>query len=69
MFSAESEEPTALQDIYIGLPQESLLSAFPGSQEIKRIELPDYLATWIAREDGFRQSFPDMAAKQRTKYG
>jgi hypothetical protein len=33
MFYAESEE-RATQDIYIGLPQYSLLSSFPGFQEI-----------------------------------
>jgi hypothetical protein len=69
MFSSESEGKPTAQDIYIGLPEESLLSGLPGFKEIQRDELPDFMATLIAREDGFKERFPDIAAKRRTKYG
>jgi hypothetical protein len=69
MFLAKSEEKPAVDDVYIGLPEATLLSSFPGFAEIQQSELPDYLSTLILREDGFRERFPDIAAKRRIRYG
>jgi hypothetical protein len=68
MFSAEAADRIN-QDIYIGLPVAPMLAAFPGFELIDRSALPDFMATLIVREDGFRERFPDIAAKRRTKYG
>src|ERR1700683_606106 len=68
MFSAEAADQIN-QDIYIGLPSTPLLAVFPGFEQIDRGDLPDYMVTLIVREDGFRECFPDIAAKRRTKYG
>lgn len=68
MFSAETGD-VSQQDIYIGLPDAKMLSAFPGFEPVEPASLPDFLATLVVREDGFRERFPDIAAKRRTKYG
>ena len=68
MFSAEAADHIN-QDIYIGLPSAPLLAAFPGFEVIERGSLPDFMTTLIVREDGFRERFPDIAAKRRTRYG
>jgi hypothetical protein len=68
MLSIDVEGRPTAQDIYIGLPQASLLSAFRGFEEVDRSAIPDFVSTLIAREDGFRALFPDIAAKRRTRY-
>jgi hypothetical protein len=69
MFSVNNEEEPICQDIYIGLPDHHMLAAFPGFEPIERSNLPDFLVTLIAREDGFRDFFPDIAAKRRARHG
>ena len=65
MFIARAEQPL-LEDVYIGLPDEELLQAeFPGFILIDRSELPDDLSTLVAREDGFKELYPDIYAKRR----
>jgi hypothetical protein len=56
-------------DVYIGLPNAKLLSAFVGFIEVARDSLPDYLSTIYAREDGFEEQFPDIYKKRRTRFG
>jgi hypothetical protein len=68
MFSAESDDPMQ-QDIYIGLPSATMLSAFPGFTQVDRASLPDFLATLVVREDEFEQLFPDIAKKRRARRG
>lgn len=68
MFSTDSDD-LGKQTIYIGLLEGATLDMFPGFEEIERWQLPDYMATLIAREDGFKERFPDIAAKRRTKLG
>ena len=63
MFSAKTDDPMQ-QDIYIGLPSATLLSAFPGFQQVDRFNLPDYLATLVVREEKFEQLFPDIFKKR-----
>ena len=67
MFSAETDE-IMQQDIYIGLPDSVPLSAFPGFEKVDRESLPDFLATLVVREDEFRERFPDIAQKRRTRF-
>jgi hypothetical protein len=68
MFSVDSVERLK-QDIFIGLPDSVPLSLFPEFTRIDRADLPDYLATLVAREDGFAERFPDIAAKRRVRFG
>jgi hypothetical protein len=68
MLSTDSENGILQQDIYIGLPDALLLKAFPGFEEINREALPDYMATLVAREDGFEERFPDIYGKRRSKF-
>lgn len=63
MFSIDSED-RGDQDIYIGLPNTIPLSGFPGFEQIKREDLPEYMSTLVVREDGFKEAFPDIAAKR-----
>jgi hypothetical protein len=53
--------------IYIGLPDASLLSAFPGFEKVERQSLPDFLVTLVVREDGFEERFPDISKKRRSR--
>lgn len=69
MFSAKPEEGSPVEDIYIALPEDGLLSRLDGFKEIERSELPDFLTTLIVREDGFSERFPDIAAKRRRRSG
>ena|ERR1700730_6443130 len=52
------------EDVYLGLPDRSLLSRFPGFTEIERESLPQAMRTLVVREDGFAERFPDVAAKR-----
>jgi hypothetical protein len=56
MFSAGSDRDANLRDIYIGLPQESMLSSFPGFQVIQRSDLPNSLSAVIAREGNLKSA-------------
>jgi hypothetical protein len=67
MFSVDSDE-RGKEDIFIVLPNDNMLKAFPGFETIERDSLPDYLCTLVVREDGFRERFPDIAKKRRTKF-
>lgn len=68
MFSAETDE-VGKQDIYLGLPDAITAGPFSGFETIARSDLPDFLCTLVAREDGFAERFPDIAGKRRTRYG
>ena len=68
MFSTDTDD-MASQDIFIGLPDEKLMTAFTGFERIERNDLPDFLTTLVVREDGFRERFPDIAKKRRSKLG
>ncbi len=68
MFSAPTNDPIQ-QDIYIGLPDRSLLANFPGFDQIDRASLPDFLAPLVVREEGFEQRFPDIFQKKRRSDG
>lgn len=68
MLSAASANP-GFRDIYIGLPAETLLVHFPGFTRVDRSDLPDFLVSLVCREDGFREMFPDIWAKQRSREG
>jgi hypothetical protein len=67
MFSINNSEDRSKQDIYIGLPDPVLLAGFPGFDKIERESLPDYLATLVAREDGFEERFTDIFKKRRSR--
>ncbi len=66
MFSAKGSV-LGEDDIYIGLPDASLLSAFPGFEKVERQSLPDFLVTLVVREDGFEERFPDISKKRRSR--
>lgn len=66
MLSSDSAD-ISQQQIYIGLPNRGLLAHFSGFKEIPRDELPDYMDALVVREDGFKERFPDIAAKRRSK--
>jgi hypothetical protein len=65
MFSAKTDDVNQ-DEIYIGLPDITLLSQFPGFQQIDRASLPDHLIALVVREDGFAERFPDIARKRRS---
>ena len=66
MFSAKGSV-LGEDDIYIGLPDASLLSAFPSFEKVERQSLPDFLVTLVVREDGFEERFPDISKKRRSR--
>jgi hypothetical protein len=66
MFSAKTAD-SSRQDIYIGLPNAAMLTDFPGFQQVDQGSLPDFLATLVAREDGFEDRFPDIYRKRRSE--
>ena len=49
--------------VFIGLPRAAMLPSFEGFEEVEREHLPHGLVVLIARNDGFGQHFPDIAAK------
>jgi hypothetical protein len=61
MFSTDTDD--------MALPDEKLMTAFTGFERIERNDLPDFLTTLVVREDGFRERFPDIAKKRRSKLG
>jgi hypothetical protein len=63
MFSIDTDD-VGKQDIYIGLPSKPMLSAFPGFSQVMRENLPEFMSTLVVREDGFKEAFPDIAAKR-----
>jgi hypothetical protein len=50
-------------EVYIGLPDARLLAPFPGFRPVDRASIPSGLISLVARDDGFAQSFPDIARK------
>lgn len=66
MLSADTDD-VLQQDIILVLPNKTLLSAFPGFEEIQREAIPDYLSTLVIREDGMNERFPDIQRKRRRK--
>ena len=67
MMLSAATDSVAEQEIYIGLPSEALLSAFPGFEKVARTELPDHLSTLVVREDEFEKRFPDIYQKRRIR--
>ena len=66
MFSVDTSGRLS-QDIYIGLPNDTLLRLFPGFEKVAQQSLPDYLTTLVVREDKFAELFPDIARKRRIR--
>jgi len=67
MMMSTTSEGHKTDTIYIGLPDEQLLSHFDGFERIKQSDLPDSMTTLVCREDGFADRFPDIAKKRRPK--
>ena len=64
MFSSNASD-SMLRNIYIGLPDDNLLSRFPGFRKIGPERLPDFLTAMVVHEDGFEENFPDIARRRR----